>query len=699
VAKPAVRTAKNPKLLFQFNIFCVLFIAVVLFVASAAALQQINVFSARLGLPVATRTAAFVNGDRFQELSRTLDGDDPFYEEARLWMYDLKQEVNCIYLYTMAPVSDTVYRFIIDGSALPGEEGFSPLGSEEDVSGYDRAFQRTMETGSLQLSELDYQTRWGWLISTYAPIFNSQNEIVGIIGCDFGVMEVFRILWTQILRQIILPFIIILAGIVLYFPMVRGINRLTRDLRAERDEITTMKDSLKAGIFLMDEDQIIQPQYSRSLETVLEESALQGRNFIDLLGSSLSEKEQESLTKYFKIFRKSNFRQEMLDDMNPLAEFTYTHGKSGKEKTLRCTFAPVEREKGEKFILGSIENVTAEAELRQQLADTESRQQQEMRSLFEIIHVDPVIFADFVEDLEYEFGRINETMKDASLSTQDAMELVFQSVHAIKSNALIIGLDGFGAKVHELESDLKKLREQKNISLEELLHITVEIEKIMRENDRFRASIDKIRSFNLQSSRTGKERDPEHVLVETLLKASQRVSADLEKKVRFEVRELDPLALEQGPRRIIKEVLLQLVRNSVYHGIEAPRERRSAGKDEEGLIGLSILVRDDKIHIKLQDDGQGLNFDHIRQKAEELHILKEGQEEDKDALLRAIFVPGFSTASGSGFHAGRGVGLNLVQDRIRGLRGSIKLRTTPGKGTIFNIYIPLDQEYLEDKIS
>jgi two-component system chemotaxis sensor kinase CheA len=696
----AFRTKRNTRLLFQFNLFCILFIIVVISVMTVTALQQINGFSARLGLPVATRTAATIDGDRFQELSRTLDENDPFYEETRLWMYALKQDVNCIYLYTMAPVEGTIYKYIIDGSAPPGEEGFSPMGSEEDISGFDEALLRTMETGTVQLSELDYQAGWGWLTSTYAPIFNSQNEIVGVIGCDFEVLEVFKALWTQILRQIILPFIIILVAIALYFPMIRGINRLTGDLKAERDEIAAMKDSLKAGVFLMNQDNIIQPQYSRALETVLEESDLQGRNFIDILNASLTKKEQESLEKYFKIFQKKKFQQGMLDDLNPLVEFRYVHEQKGKEKNLRCVFAPVERENEGVFILGSVEDVTAEAELRRQIAETKSQQQEEMRYLFEIIHVDPVVFNDFVEDMEYEFERINETMKNQKLSSHAALDIIFQSVHAIKSNAVIIGLEGFSAKVHEVESEIKQLKEQKDISTEELLHITVKLGKIMKENDNFRSAVNKIRSFNARSPGTGTEESQERrILVETLSQASQRVSMDLEKKVRFEVLNIDPQALEQGPRRIIKEVLLQLVRNSVYHGIEAPSERRSTGKNEEGLIGLSIIVRNGAIHIKLWDDGQGLDFDRIRQKAEKLQILRKSEEWDKNTLSKVIFAPGFSTAESGEFHAGRGVGLNLVRDRIRDVGGNIRLQTTPGKGTAFHISIPLDMTNGERQIS
>jgi two-component system chemotaxis sensor kinase CheA len=560
-----------------------------------------------------------------------------------------------------------------------------------------------METGSVQTGQFDYQEGWGWLISIYAPIFNSQLEIVGIIGCDFGVLQIFQELWVQILRQIFLPLVMILAGIVLYFSMIRGINRLTGDLKAERDEIAVMKDSLRVGLFMMDRNYIIQPQYSRALETVLEESGLQGKNFVDLLSGSLNNKEQESLKKFFNIFQKNTFKQRMLDDLNPLSEFKYLHKTSGKEKILRCVFAPVEREEGDRFILGTLEDVTAEAELRQQLEETESKRQAEMRSLFEIIHVDPSVFKDFVEDMDYEFNRINDALKDKNLSSQEAVDSVFQSVHAIKSNALIIGLEGFSAKVHELESELKKLKEQEIISMEDLLHITIEVEKIMKESDSFRTFIDKIRTFGIRSSKAGVGERPERrVLIETLEKASQRASEDLEKKVRFEALEIDSLALEQGPRRIIKEVLLQLVRNSVYHGIEAPSERRSAGKNEEGRIKLSIIVRDGNIHIKLQDDGQGLNFEHIREKAEKLQILEKGEDADKNALLRVIFAPGFSTAESSGLHAGRGVGLNLVRDRIKDVKGNIKLHTVPGKGTVFTISIPLEfdeDNEVEDKIS
>jgi two-component system chemotaxis sensor kinase CheA len=257
----------------------------------------------------------------------------------------------------------------------------------------------------------------------------------------------------------------------------------------------------------------------------------------------------------------------------------------------------------------------------------------------------------------------------------------------MKSNAVILGLEQYSIKLHALESKIKIIREQEHIGYEEILHITVELEKIMREKDKFRKTIEKIQSF-----KTGEIRNQdEYVLVQSLIKASERASRDLQKKVRFVVEGIDSQAIENGPRRLMKEILTQLVRNAVAHGIESPEERRARGKGEEGLISLSIKMRDEKIHIRLADDGSGLDFDRIRAQARKTNIVRTDEEaRDKNRLVQALFAPGFSTAREEGVHAGRGIGLNLVRERLQSISGSIKVQTEEGKGTSFNVFIPLN---------
>jgi two-component system chemotaxis sensor kinase CheA len=464
-------------------------------------------------------------------------------------------------------------------------------------------------------------------------------------------------------------------------------KQLTRELKAERDEMAVMKDNLKTGFFLMDRLGAIQGQYSRAMDEILCGDHLQGRTFTELLSSSLSAKERELLTDYFSMIFEGAIDRSMLEDMNPLQEFTYTPAETKHEKTLRVFFAPVEKE-GERFILGNIQDVTAETLLQKRLAREENKRQDEMVSLFQIMQVDRAVFDDFIEDTDYEFGRMNGALKKTGSSSADILVDLYQSVHAIKSNALILGLDQFSGKLHNLESELKDLRGRETIPFEDMLHITVEIGDLMQEKDSFRNTVEKIRAFTAGEGQIAGEAD---VFLETLKRAAERAAADLGKTVRFEIAAFDRWAVQTGRRRVMKEALTQLVRNAVYHGIETPEERREAGKDEAGVITLSLTMEGPAdaaaIRVGLGDDGQGVDLNRIHEKAASMGLVSEEPVSD-EALLQLLFEPGFSTAATESLHAGRGMGLSLVRERLQEEGGTITLHSAPGRGTTFAITLP-----------
>ncbi len=466
------------------------------------------------------------------------------------------------------------------------------------------------------------------------------------------------------------------------------VARLTRELKSERDEIAAMKDNLKTGLFLMDRDYVIQPQYSRALEGIVGEAALSGRNFLDLLKNSVQEKERETLRDYFEMVFNKSYDAQMLEDINPLHEFTYVGIASGETKTLRCTFAPIDRDDGLSYILGTIDDQTRETELRQQLSEEEGKRQEEMKALFEVIHVEPRVLNDFISDAEYEFDRINAAMKDKTKAAPDVVSEIYQGVHAIKSNAVILGLSSFSTKLHQLEDEIRDLREHADVSFQEILHITVELDKLMTIKDGFKGLIHKILSFNTGESRMQEE----HVIVQSLQRVIDKASADLGKKARLTIRSIDPRAIERAPRRVVKDVLVQLVRNAMYHGIESPLDRASSGKEEEGSVSLSIGITGDRIEIALADDGKGLDFHAIGAKARDLGLISEpALLSDRNALLQVLFSPGFSTAKSASMHAGRGVGLSYVRDRVREMKGSIRIQSEDGKGTTFRVTLPAER--------
>jgi two-component system chemotaxis sensor kinase CheA len=531
-------------------------------------------------------------------------------------------------------------------------------------------------------------------------LFDSSEEYYELVNATVFSAEAFsekqvNLSTTTLITATAISLLFIVISIIYFLRLMAIVSRqkqlaeaTSKALKAERDEISAMKDNLKVGLFLMNREYIIQPSYSTALETVLGMKELQGKNFISLLSSSIKAREQETLKDYFTMIFERSFDQKMLEDINPLQELSYLHTETGEEKTLRCGFAAVEREQAEVFILASLQDITVEKALARQLAEEENKRQEEMRSIFEIIQLEPQVFDDFIEDIEYEFERINKILRDKTISSQHAMIDIYQSVHAIKSNAIILGLESYSTKLQQLESAISDLREQQDIPFQAVLHITLELEQIMKERDKFQATINKIASFR----RKEVTRQDEQVLVKSLVRASEKACEALGKKARFTAEDIDPMAIQHGPRRVMREVLTQLVRNAVFHGIELPGERLAKGKDETGLIALCIKAQDGFIHIRLTDDGQGIDFDRVREMAKKSKLIGADQEPDKKELAQMLFLPGFTTAKSADSYAGRGIGLNLVRERLRDLHGTIKLQTEEGKGTAFCILLPFGAE-------
>jgi two-component system chemotaxis sensor kinase CheA len=148
--------------------------------------------------------------------------------------------------------------------------------------------------------------------------------------------------------------------------------------------------------------------------------------------------------------------------------------------------------------------------------------------------------------------------------------------------------------------------------------------------------------------------------------------------------ELDKTVAEQ-----LLDPLTHLVRNSADHGIESPEERRLAGKPEQGLITLKAFHQSGKVVIEVSDDGKGLDPERIRSKAIARGLIRAGAELNDGELHQLIFTPGFSTRDEVSDLSGRGVGMDVVKRNVESLSGTIRLESTPGKGTVVRLSLPL----------
>ncbi len=181
---------------------------------------------------------------------------------------------------------------------------------------------------------------------------------------------------------------------------------------------------------------------------------------------------------------------------------------------------------------------------------------------------------------------------------------------------------------------------------------------------------------------------PLYSVAERLYRTVRQTARDVDKRAQLDIQggelEIDRSVLEK-----VTAPLEHLLRNALAHGIESPEERRAAGKAEFGEIVLAARQSGNEMMLTVKDDGAGLNYARIREKAEAGGLLLPGVEPTESLLAQMIFAAGFSTAETVSQVAGRGVGMDVVKSEISALGGRIDITSTPGAGTCFNIYLPL----------
>lgn len=184
------------------------------------------------------------------------------------------------------------------------------------------------------------------------------------------------------------------------------------------------------------------------------------------------------------------------------------------------------------------------------------------------------------------------------------------------------------------------------------------------------------------------------VPIESVVNRFPRMIRDLSKKLNKKMElymtgedtELDRTVIDE-----IGDPLMHLLRNSADHGIESAEERRAAGKPAEGSIYLDAYQDGNNVVIEVRDDGAGINVEKVKQSAINKGVITPEQAEtmsEKDTI-ELLFRPSFSTAEVISDVSGRGVGLDVVKNKIEGLGGDIEAKTKLGEGSNFIIRLPL----------
>jgi two-component system chemotaxis sensor kinase CheA len=207
--------------------------------------------------------------------------------------------------------------------------------------------------------------------------------------------------------------------------------------------------------------------------------------------------------------------------------------------------------------------------------------------------------------------------------------------------------------------------------------------------DRAVASLD-VATSRLQGAVMTARMQPVGRVFSRFPKLARDVARQLDKQVQLDVAGADT-ELDRNLVEALADPLVHLVRNAIDHGIETPEARRRAGKPEQGVVRISAQQEGDHVAIEVRDDGAGIDPDRIRRKAVDKGLIDDDAAARLSAeeCLQLLFLPGFSTRDEVSDLSGRGVGMDVVQSRIRELSGSVQIHSEPGAGSRFAIRVPL----------
>jgi two-component system chemotaxis sensor kinase CheA len=165
---------------------------------------------------------------------------------------------------------------------------------------------------------------------------------------------------------------------------------------------------------------------------------------------------------------------------------------------------------------------------------------------------------------------------------------------------------------------------------------------------------------------------------------SKKIGKDINFVINGGETELDKMVVEK-----ISDPIMHMLRNSVDHGVELPEDRVANGKEAQGNVTLSAYPDAGTIVIEIRDDGKGLDRDKILAKAITNGLVPENNNLSDKEIYNLIFAAGLSTADKVSDISGRGVGMDVVKRNIEDLRGMVEIDSTPGKGSLFTIRLPL----------
>ena len=532
------------------------------------------------------------------------------------------------------------------------------------------------------------------------------------------------------LIQAIGVFAIFAYFLIFVFFFVRRLRETDAEALAARRETQEIMETVNTGLFLLDKDLRIGQQHSRALNDIIGADRLAGENFTNVLRGRISDKDLKTTQQFIEQLYNPRVKEKLVDSLNPLHK-VMLHNTSGNkglnDRFLDFKFSRVYDDKNIARILVNVNDVSDAVYLEQRLEKERTENDMQIEMLTTILNVNPKIINEFIANTQTHIEKMNNILKNPGSSQYELegkLKAIYREMHSLKGEASALKLHSFTKIASDAEDKLHALQNQGQLSGNDFLPLAVHLDDLLSlsntiatlgerinrsappsvkpatapisdsfaktsitENHKSNHTISNINADHGQSIDLDDEKDDQLSFYKEFAKD---IAARQGKQVQLKSDTLTQADIPDHLVKPIKEISIQLLRNAVVHGIEAPSVRHSTGKDAVGTIDVEVKDSGSDVLLMVQDDGQGIDYDGIRTK-----LSKEGRFSTEEAnqlsqndLLKQLFSSGFSTKEHADEDGGRGVGLDIIKAKVKEYNGKLNVNSELGQMTRFVITLP-----------
>jgi len=501
-----------------------------------------------------------------------------------------------------------------------------------------------------------------------------------------------------------------LAGAAGYFRLTRSSHE-----RAAREAQEQTRDILKTvheGFFLLDANYRIGSVWSEALTRMFARKDFAGLSFEELLKDLVAPATLATATKYIKLLWGDRAHENLMKSINPLGqlEVVMDNGHGGKEtRYLQFDFHRVMGPEGVKHVLCAVGDITSSVLLARELQESQENANAQVDMMLSMLHVEPLQLLSFLDTAETSLKLVNTILKEPARNDAEFRKKLgglFRELHGIKGEASALNLKSVASRVHALEDMVADCKKKPELSGNDFLPLVLKLDDLMAHLRSVREMAARLTTLKETapgaaaavaagalngSGALRTQSRPVEDLSPALQAMAERLAEDHAKRFRLTVSGLSEVPLSYAAT--IKDCLIQMLRNSAVHGIEAPEVRRAHTKQDVGLVSVHFRKVGEGYELVFEDDGAGIAIEALKAAAVRKALISEQEARGMDtrAAMALIFRPGFSTQEDVSMDAGRGVGMDVVARSVYSLGGKIGVSTHPGRFTRFKILLPAVQ--------